>query len=157
MKISVLKNHLENLTELNFKLPDGTFVPAHFHLTEIGLMTKHFVDCGISIHHDKWATLQLWVANDTNHRLQPANFLKIINNSEKIIGTEDLAVEVEYQSDTIGRYGLEFDGSNFVLTVKQTDCLAQDKCGIPQEKPKVLMAELSNSNQSCCTPGGGCC
>lgn len=120
-------------------------------------MTKHFVDCGISIHHDKWATLQLWVANDTDHRLQPANFLKIINNSEKIIGTEDLAVEVEYQSDTIGRYGLEFDGSNFVLTVKQTDCLAQDKCGIPQEKPKVLMAELSNSNQSCCTPGGGCC
>ncbi|HPH87102.1 MAG TPA: DUF6428 family protein [Chitinophagales bacterium] len=157
MKISVLKNHLENLTELNFKLPDGTFVPAHFHLTEIGLMTKHFVDCGISIHHDKWATLQLWVSNDTDHRLQPANFLKIINNSEKIIGTEDLAVEVEYQSDTIGRYGLEFDGSNFVLTVKQTDCLAQDKCGIPQEKPKVLMAELSNTNQSCCTPGGGCC
>jgi hypothetical protein len=157
MKISVLKKHLESLTALNFKLPDGTFVPAHFHLTEIGLMTKHFVDCGISIHHDKWATLQLWVANETDHRLQPANFLKIINNAEKIIGTEDLAVEVEYQSDTIGRYGLEFDGNNFVLTVKQTDCLAQDKCGIPQEKPKVLMAELSNTNQSCCTPGGGCC
>ena len=57
MKISVLKNHLENLTELNFKLPDGTFVPAHFHLTEIGLMTKHFVDCGISIHHGRHGLL----------------------------------------------------------------------------------------------------
>ncbi|MFN8296339.1 MAG: DUF6428 family protein [Chitinophagales bacterium] len=23
-------------------------MPAHFHLTEIGLITKHFVDCGVS-------------------------------------------------------------------------------------------------------------
>ncbi len=157
MKISDLRNHLNNVTELNFKLPNGTSIPAHFHLTEIGLITKHFVDCGVSIHLDKWASLQIWVANDTDHRLQPEKFLKIIDNSEKIIGTEDLEVEVEYQSDTIGRYGLEFDGSNFILTVKQTDCLAQDKCGIPQQKPKVLMSELTNSNQSCCTPGGGCC
>lgn len=157
MKISALKHHLNSVTELNFKLPDGSSIPAHFHLTEIGLITKHFVDCGVSIHLDKWASLQIWVANDTDHRLQPEKFLKIIDNSEKIIGTEDLEVEVEYQSDTIGRYGLEFDGSNFLLTVKQTDCLAQDKCGIPQQKPKVLMSELTNSNQSCCTPGGGCC
>lgn len=157
MKISALKHHLNSVTELNFKLPDGSSIPAHFHLTEIGLITKHFVDCGVSIHLDKWASLQIWVANDTDHRLQPEKFLKIIDNSEKIIGTQDLEVEVEYQSDTIGRYGLEFDGSNFILTVKQTDCLAQDKCGIPQQKPKVLMSELTNSNQSCCTPGGGCC
>lgn len=157
MKISDLKSHLKNVTELHFKLPDGTAIPAHFHLTEIGLMSKHFVDCGISIHHERWATLQLWVANDTDHRLKPDNFLKIINNSEKIIGTEDLDVEVEYQSDTIGRYGLDFDGTNFILTAKQTDCLAQDKCGIPQEKQKVVMSELTANNQSCCTPGGGCC
>ncbi|MFN8260565.1 MAG: DUF6428 family protein [Chitinophagales bacterium] len=157
MKLSDLKKQLKNVTELHFRLPNGVAIPAHFHLTEIGLMTKHFVDCGVSIHHEKWATLQLWVANDTDHRLKPDNFLKIINNSEKIIGTEDLEVEVEYQSDTIGRYGLEFDGSNFLLIAKQTDCLAQDKCGIPQEKPKVLMSELGDTVQPCCTPGGGCC
>ncbi|MBP8192269.1 MAG: hypothetical protein KAX69_01605 [Chitinophagales bacterium] len=157
MKISALKHHLNSVTELNFKLPDGSSIPAHFHLTEIGLITKHFVDCGVSIHLDKWASLQIWVANDTDHRLQPEKFLKIIDNSEKIIGTQDLEVEVEYQSDTIGRYGLEFDGVNFMLTPKQTACLAMEKCGIPQEKPKVLMSELSNTNQSCCTPGGGCC
>ena len=157
MKISELKNHLNSVTELNFKLPDGNSIPAHFHLTEIGLITKDFVDCGISVHHDKWATLQIWVANDVDHRLQPANLLKIVENSVKIIGTEDLEVEVEYQTDTIGRYGLDFMDDNFVLTVKYTDCLAQDKCGIPQEKPKVLMSALVNDNQSCCTPGGGCC
>jgi len=157
MKISELKNQLKNITELNFKLPNGNAIPAHFHLTEIGLITKDFVDCGVSIHHEKWATMQLWGANDTEHRLQPANLLKIIDNSVKIIGTEDLEVEVEYQTDTIGRYGLDFKDNNFVLTAKYTDCLAQDKCGIPQEKPKVLMSDLSSEKQSCCTPGGGCC
>jgi len=30
----------------SFKLPEGTYLPAHFHMTEVGLVTKHFVDCG---------------------------------------------------------------------------------------------------------------
>lgn len=157
MKISDLKHYLSKVTELNFKLPDGTDIPAHFHLTEIGLITKHFVDCGVSIHLDKWASMQIWVANDTEHRLHPDKLQKIIDNSKKIIGTEDLEVEVEYQSDTIGRYRLDFDGVNFILTAKQTACLAQDRCGITQEKPKVLMSDLANDNKSCCTPVGGCC
>lgn len=157
MKLSELTNHLQSVSELNFNLPEGTKIPAHFHLTEIGLMSKHFMDCGISVHQEKWATLQLWVADDTAHRLQPATFLKIIANSEKIIGKEDLEVEVEYQSDTIGRYGLDFDGINFILTTKQTACLALEKCGFPVEKPKVLIAEMTKAVESCCTPNGSCC
>lgn len=157
MKISELKNHLQNVTALNFMLPNGNSIPAHFHLTEIGLITKDFVDCGISIHHEKWATLQIWVASDVDHRLQPKGLLDIIDNSKKIIGTEDLDVEVEYQTDTIGRYGLDFIDNKFVLTVKNTACLALDKCGIPQEKSKVSLSDLTNEKQSSCTPGGGCC
>ena len=98
MKISELKNHLNMVTELSFRLPNGNSIPAHFHLTEIGLITKYFVDCGVSIHHEKWATFQIWVANDTDHRLKPSGFLKIIDNSGKILGNEDLDVEVEYQT-----------------------------------------------------------
>jgi hypothetical protein len=157
MKISELKNHLANLSSLNFKLPNGIDIPAHFHLTEIGLITKDFVDCGVSIHHEKWATMQLWVASDVDHRLQPSNLLKIIDNSVKIIGTEDLEVEVEYQTDTVGRYGLDFKDNYFLLTVKYTDCLAQDKCGIPTEKPKILMSDRSSEKQSCCSPNSNCC
>lgn len=157
MKISELKNHLSNLSSLNFKLPNGIDIPAHFHLTEIGLITKDFVDCGVSIHHEKWATMQLWVASDVDHRLQPSNLLKIIDNSVKIIGTEDLEVEVEYQTDTIGRYGLDFKDNYFLLTVKYTDCLAQDKCGIPTEKPNILMSDRSSEKQSCCSPNSNCC
>ncbi len=157
MKISALKNHLKEIEALNFLLPDGTAIPAHFHLTEIGLITKHFVDCGVSVHLEKWATLQIWVASDIEHRLKPVNLLKIVNNSEKIIGHEDLEVEVEYQSDTIGRYGLEFDGRNFLLTPKQTTCLAQERCGLPKEQPKVLIAELSDNKKSCCASNVNCC
>ncbi len=69
---------------------------------------------------------------------------------------EDLEIEVEYQSDTIGKYGLDFSGENFLLTTKQTDCLAKDNCGVPQHKQKLQLAELETS-KSCCTPGGGCC
>jgi hypothetical protein len=39
MKLSEIKKKdtLENVT---FQLPDGTTVPEHFHVTEVGLITK---------------------------------------------------------------------------------------------------------------------
>jgi hypothetical protein len=69
---------------------------------------------------------------------------------------ENLEIEVEYQSDTIGKYDLDFDGEGFVLLSKQTACLASDSCGIPPEKLKVKLQDIKNTT-SCCTPGGGCC
>ncbi|MEI7863404.1 MAG: DUF6428 family protein, partial [Planctomycetota bacterium] len=27
-------------------LPDKSFVPAHFHITEVGRVQKDFIDCG---------------------------------------------------------------------------------------------------------------
>ena len=75
--------------------------------------------------------------------------------AEKTLELGDLDIEVEYQAETIGKFGLEFNGSQFLLTSKQTDCLAKDNCGIPVEKLKVKLADLQS--ESCCTPGGGCC
>jgi hypothetical protein len=62
-----------------------------------------------------------------------------------------------FQSETIGKYNLEFDGKNFILTLKQTACLAQDKSGVPPQKQKVRLSSLAVADESCCTPGGGCC
>lgn len=155
MKLSLVKAHLTNLEEVRFDLPDGTTVPAHFHVTEIGIITKHFIDCGGTIRTEKVANFQLWSANDLDHRLSASKLLNIIRLSEEKLGMEDLEVEVEYQSDTIGKYGLEWKESHFALTSKQTACLAEDSCGIPQEKPKVNLRVLAS--QSVCTPGGGCC
>lgn len=46
MKLSEVKQALTNLESVTFVLPDGTQVPAHFHVTEVGANTRHFIDCG---------------------------------------------------------------------------------------------------------------
>jgi len=46
MKISALKKHLSEVSTIGFKLPDGQLIPVHFHVTEVGLINKHFIDCG---------------------------------------------------------------------------------------------------------------
>ncbi len=155
MKISELKEKLAEVSAINFKLPDNTYLPVHFHVTEVGLVTKHFIDCGGTERKETIANFQLWEAGDYDHRLAPQKFLHIIDLSQKILGSEDLDIEVEYQQGTIGKFGLEFDGQDFVLTNKQTACLAQDACGIPDKK-KISLSELT-TRSACCTPGGGCC
>src|SRR6478609_3649239 len=157
MKLSEVKRILSNAESVSFKLENGTMVPENFHVTEVGVVSKHFIDCGGTVRNEKVANFQLWDANDYDHRLKPQKLLNIIALSEKVLGMEDLEIEVEYQSETIGKYDLEFDGKNFILTSKQTACLAQDKCGVPPQKQKVQLSSLAVANESCCTPGGGCC
>lgn len=151
MKISELKQSLAGLAAINFKLPNGTSLPAHFHVTEVGLVTKHFIDCGGTERRETVANFQLWEAGDYDHRLAPQKFLHILNLSEKILGSEDLDIEVEYQQQTIGKFGLAFDGQDFNLTAKQTACLAQDACGVPSQLFSLPQLQVA------CTPGGGCC
>lgn len=149
MTISEVKNLLPQLDQVSFKLENGTMVPEHFHVTEVGVISKHFIDCGGVVRDEKMANFQLWNANDFDHRLKPMKLLNIIKLSENKLGLEDLDIEVEFQGETIGKYGLDFQDGIFILTNKITDCLAKDKCGIPEELILV--------NQNSCTPGGGCC
>lgn len=155
MKLSEIKNKLNKLEKIAFQLPNGELVLNHFYVTEIGKITNHFIDCGGTVRKEEVVNFQLWNANDYDHRLHPEKLLDIIQLSERVLEIEDLEIEVEYQADTIGKFGLDFDGQNFLLANKETDCLAKDKCGIPNEKPKVKLSELNN--ESSCTPGGGCC
>lgn len=156
MKLSEIKKQLSTLNNVAFVLPNGTNVPEHFHVTEVGLITKNFIDCGGTVRKETVVNFQLWDANDFEHRLKPQKLLNIIALSEKVLGIEDHEIEVEYQAETIGKYDLGFNGKDFVLLNKQTACLAQDQCGVPQEKQKVKLSDISNQTNSC-TPGGGCC
>ena len=142
MKLSQIKNQLTQLDRIAFQLPNGDLVPSHFHVTEVGKITKNFIDCGGTVRNEEVANFQLWNADDYDHRLHPEKLLNIIELSERILGIEDLEIEVEYQAETIGKFGLDFDGNNFLLTTKQTDCLAKDQCGIPTEKPKMKLSEI---------------
>ena len=142
MTLEEIKEILPTLTNVEFQLANGTFVPEHFHVTEVGQITKHFIDCGGVIRTEKTVNFQLWDANDYEHRLKPGKLLNIIRLSEQKLGIENAEIEVEYQSDTIGKYDLGFNGKHFVLRNKQTACLANDACGVPA---------------ACCTPESGCC
>lgn len=156
MKLSELKALLPGLESLTFTLEDGAAVPAHFHITEVGKVNREFIDCGGTVRNEYAVNLQLWNADDTDHRLEPAKLLNIIKLSEEKLGIADGDVEVEYQGATIGKYGLAVNGDTFVLTATQTACLAQDACGIAPAKTKVKLSELATA-QSCCTPDSGCC
>lgn len=155
MKLSEVKEKLEQVKHIAFQLPSGELVPNHFHVTEVGKITKHFIDCGGTVRHEEVVNFQLWNANDYDHRLHPEKLLHIIELSEKTLEIGNLEIEVEYQGQTIEKFGLDFDGDLFLLTTKQTDCLAKDNCGIPAEKPKVKLSEMQN--KTACEPNSGCC
>lgn len=158
MKLSEIKNHLKKLETIAFRLPNGDLVPSHFHVTEVGKITKNFIDCGGTVRNEEVANFQLWEANDYDHKLQPEKLVHIIELSEEKLQIPDLEIEVEYQiKDTIGKFNLDFDGTNFLLTSKLTDCLAKDNCGFPTEKQKVIIGEWKQKESSCCTPDSNCC
>ena len=157
MKLSEIKKHLKNLSVIGFQLPNGDLVPNHFHVTEVGKVTKNFIDCGGTVRNEEVVNFQLWEANDYDHRLHPEKLVHIIELSEEKLQIPDLEIEVEYQmKDTIGKFDLDFDGTNFLLISKLTDCLAKDNCGIPEEKPKVKIGEWKQKENSC-NPNSGCC
>jgi len=157
MKLSQFKSQLQNTATFNIQLPDGTLIPPHFHITEIGLTTKHFIDCGNTVRQEQSASFQLWFSSDFSHRLSPNKVLKIIEASKNLITDQELEIEVEYQGhDTIGKYGLAFANGNYILTSKQTACLANDHCGISAEKAKTGTKE-HQSQEQCCTPNSSCC
>ncbi|MDG4652035.1 DUF6428 family protein [Chryseobacterium arthrosphaerae] len=157
MKLSEIKEILPTLENVEFQLENGTFVPEHFHVTEVGQIHKKFIDCGGVIRTEKTVNFQLWNADDYEHRLKPGKLLNIIRLSEQKLDIEDSEIEVEYQSDTIGKYDLEFNGKTFVLKSKTTACLAIEACGIPSGKQKKNLSELTVNQSNSCTPGGGCC
>jgi hypothetical protein len=159
MKLSQVKQALQGLSELHFILENGTMVPNYFHVTEVGQITRNFIDCGGTVRSEKVVNFQLWsTETDINHRLHPEKLTSIITLSENILHIEDAEVEVEYQGETIGKYGLSFENDHFILTNLKTACLASDQCGIPAEKPKMILSEIGKSdNSNSCTPGGGCC
>lgn len=120
---------------VQFQLPTGSLIPAHFHVTEVGRIDKRFIDCGGTRRQAASCLLQTWVADDTHHRLTAAKLSSILDLAQPILDSTDLPVEVEYGPDVAAQYAVEDfnlsdDAFTFTLVGKKTDCLAPDKCGI---------------------------
>lgn len=150
MKLSEVKEALAKVERVDFLYEDGTLVPEHFHVTEVGQVNKKYIDCGGVIREEVKVSFQLWNANDYEHRLKPGKLLNIIRLSERKLQIIDAEVEVEVQGAlTIGKYFLAFNGTQFILKNTLTACLAEDACGItPSDQATQI---------SCCDPNSGCC
>lgn len=120
---------------LHLMLPDGDFVPAHFHVTEVGRVQKDFIDCGGTVRSSTSCVLQVWVANDTAHRLNSTKLAGVLQLAVPVLKTTDLPVEVEYENGRVSQYPVAHaevtpGGILFHLGTKHTDCLAPDRCGV---------------------------
>lgn len=151
MLLSEFKQKLKTVAEVTFLKPDGTTVPKHFHITEVGQINKRFIDCGGTVRNENAISMQLWESIDVWHRLEPTKLNLIIEIAENKLQIGNHEIEIEYQSNTVGKYGVEFDNGTFKLTKTNTACLASDKCGIPMFK------KVAETVQSCCSPNSGCC
>jgi|LakMenE01Jun11ns_1017448.scaffolds.fasta_scaffold9953239_2 hypothetical protein len=141
MKVSSFFKNLDTVSEDNkvaFKTPDGKFIPFHFHVTEAATINKKFRDCGGVERNENYASIQLWVANDFDHRINAGKIRKIIL-STLIENEMDMDLVVEYETDTLSTYNIDSveiikNTLVYSLIKKKTECLAPDKCGITAPK-----------------------
>ena len=121
--------------KMHWMLPDKAFVPAHYHITEVGRVQKDFIDCGGTVRSAVSCLLQIWVADDVDHRLETSKLATIMEIARAVLQRDDLPVEVEYEAGAISQYpvaGYEATpaGLLFYLGTKHTACLAPEKCGV---------------------------
>jgi hypothetical protein len=107
----------------------------HFHVTEVGLVTKDFIDCGGVRRSDQACVLQTLVAHDTDHRLSPQKLAGILGKSTALGMDPSLPVDVELQGTSIETWRVVSMATRentlvFALAPKQTACLAEDLCGL---------------------------
>ena len=149
MTLQEFKNSLENRIDLSFIIENGIKIPAYFHITEMGIKTKHFMDCGGVMRKDSKITFQLWASDDYDHRLSSYKLSGIIQKAESLI-KEDLAnleIEMEYQDYTIGIYSVNLIDDIYILEPTLTNCLAKEACGIDEPQQKIETTE-------CCSTDG---
>jgi len=95
MDLKEFKSTLVNASEksLQIVLPDGTEIPKHFHVTEIGQVRKDFVDCGGEKRTSTSCVIQIWVATDVDHRVSCDKFLKILGLADDLLVGDFLPVD----------------------------------------------------------------
>jgi hypothetical protein len=115
------------------------------HLTEVARVEKRFIDCGGTVRTQASARLQLWTADDTDHRVDCAKGAQVLERGAALLGSTDLPLEVEHDFPLLTVFpvvgSVVEDGARvFLLSALKADCLAPEIC-----TPKA------------CQPGGGCC
>jgi hypothetical protein len=132
-----------------FVLPDGDYIPAHAHVTEVGHLVRNFIDCGGVAGQEEKVVLQTHVGSDINHRLRSDRFAKILELGSRVIPSRDLDVDIEYDCCVVAQYPIAEatpDGEhlNLILQRGRTQCRARDR-------------RESNTPDTCCATPATCC
>ena len=146
---------LENALEANpkrlprFVLPNGDYIPAQAHVTEVGHVVRNFIDCGGLTGKEEKILLQTHVGDDTDHRLRSDRFAKILQLGHRVIPSADLDVDVEYDCCVVAQYPIAEaipDGEhlNLILQRGRTQCRARER-------------RESETPASCCATSTACC
>jgi hypothetical protein len=154
MKLFELRSFLERHpnTRPRFVLPDGDFIPPHAHVTEVGHVTKNFIDCGGVTGKSESVLLQTHVGLDIDHRLNSGTLAKILELGDRVLPHDQLDVEVEYDRCVVAQYPIEEvnpagDHLDVMLGRRRTRCLAQ-------ERQKAAGAVV---DACCATAASACC
>lgn len=129
-----------------FLLPDGDYIPAHAHVTEVGHLVRNFIDCGGLRGKEEKVVLQTHVGDDTDHRLRSDRFAKILRLGRGVIPTANLDVDVEYDCCVAAQYPIAAakpDGEhlNLILQRGRTQCRARER----------------RQSKTCCATSAACC
>jgi hypothetical protein len=150
MTLHDLENALEANPELfpRFVLPDGEYIPAHAHVTEVGHVVRNFIDCGGLTGKEEKIVLQTHVGSDTDHRLRSDRFARILQLGNRVIPSADLDVDVEYDCCVVAQYPIaeaapDGDHLNLILRRSRTQCRARER--------------RVSETASCCTTSAACC
>ena len=102
----------------------------------MGHSARNFIDCGGTVRFSEVCILQVWrTDDDSDHRLRAGKLSAILELSGKVVPSDNLEVEVEYEDAVISQYTLESSGVapgliELALGSRHTACLAREACGI---------------------------
>ena len=155
---------------LSITLPNGEEVAPHFHITEVGHVTKNFLDCGGTRRKTESCLLQTWVYSDVDHRLETSKLANILRIAGDVLPSLDLPVEIEHEIGVVSQYPVvssSSDGQSLTLTtgLKHTACLAMDLCCAPAAATAPASSNAATAttdkprvkNGVTCSPASGCC
>ena len=159
MTLSELKSLLATHRDRRFRLtlPEGQAVPISFHVTEVGLLRKTFLDCGGTRRESTTCQLQIWIGADHDHRLETGKMAAILAKAESILPDDTVPVEIEYEDRVISQYtlaGHELTPDAVILKLahKHTACLAPELCGLPafDRLPAIRGGSPCGGSTHCC-------
>ena len=136
MKISAFKEALQQAPHpsTSFHLAGRRYHPRPRPTSrKSAVSSKTFIDCGGTVRKASTCLLQAWVADDTEHRLEPGTLASILERAAPILDSQDLDMEIEYEDCQISQFPVEMVATmenelQVQLGSKHTDCLAKDVC-----------------------------